>query len=304
MQLLAEGLQFPEGPIAMPDGSVIVVEIARGTLSRVMPDGRVEVIATPGGGPNGAAIGPDGAIYVCNNGGFAWHRDALGVRPAGIAADYSGGRIERVDLATGRVERLYDRCGEHVLNGPNDLVFDSAGGFWFTDAGKSRATAQDHGAVYWARADGSEIRRIAFPMISPNGIGLSPDRSTLYVTETATGRLWEFAITGPSSIERLPYPSPNGGALVAGLGGYTRFDSLAVTESGRVCIAVLGNGGIADIEPKTGTMRHVPFADSFVTNICFGGADMRTTFVTLSHTGRLISTPWREPGLRLHYQTL
>ena len=74
MQTIATDLQFPEGPIAMDDGSVILVEIARGTLSRVLPDGRVEVIADLGGGPNGAAIGPDGAVYVCNNGGFDWHR--------------------------------------------------------------------------------------------------------------------------------------------------------------------------------------------------------------------------------------
>ena len=66
-------LQFPEGPIAMPDGSIIVVEIARGTLSRVDPNGSIEVIADLGGGLNGAAIGPDGACYTCNNGGFIWH---------------------------------------------------------------------------------------------------------------------------------------------------------------------------------------------------------------------------------------
>ena len=69
---IATGLQFPEGPIAMPDGSVLVVEIRRGTLSRCTADGKVEVVADLGGGPNGAAIGPDGACYVVNNGGFLW----------------------------------------------------------------------------------------------------------------------------------------------------------------------------------------------------------------------------------------
>ena len=59
----------------MPDGSVIVVEIARGTLSRVMMDGAVHVIAQIPGAPNGAAIGPDGRMYICNNGGFKWLRD-------------------------------------------------------------------------------------------------------------------------------------------------------------------------------------------------------------------------------------
>ena len=70
---IATGLQFPEGPIALPDGDVLLVEIARGTLSRVRPNGRVEVVTKTGGGPNGAAMGPDGACYICNNGGFRWH---------------------------------------------------------------------------------------------------------------------------------------------------------------------------------------------------------------------------------------
>ena len=71
-RLVAEGLRFPEGPIALPDGDVLVVEIAAGRLTRVHPDGSKTVVATPGGGPNGAAMGPDGKCYVCNNGGFIW----------------------------------------------------------------------------------------------------------------------------------------------------------------------------------------------------------------------------------------
>ena len=95
MELVAEGLKFPEGPIAMDDGSVILVEIARGTLTRVLPDGKTEVIAELGGGPNGAALGPDGAVYVCNNGGFTWIEAGPLLFPGDEAPDYSGGRIER-----------------------------------------------------------------------------------------------------------------------------------------------------------------------------------------------------------------
>ena len=69
---VTSGLRFPEGPVVMADGSVIVVEIQSGDITRVLPDGKKQRVAHVGGGPNGAAIGPDGALYICNNGGFAW----------------------------------------------------------------------------------------------------------------------------------------------------------------------------------------------------------------------------------------
>src|SRR5580704_3500304 len=130
MQLteIARGLRFPEGPIAMPDGSVLLVEIEAATLTRVMPDGSTKIVARTGGGPNGAAIGPDGAVYVCNNGGLRWHRDGGALRPIMQADDYSGGRIERVDLTTGVVSVLYMGTDEVRLRGPNDIVFDGHGG--------------------------------------------------------------------------------------------------------------------------------------------------------------------------------
>ena len=123
----------------LPDGSVLVVEIAAGQITRIGPDGRKTVVARPGGGPNGAAFGPDGHLYVCNNGGFAWKEVDGGLRPAGQPADYSGGRIERVNIETGKVEVLYTHCGGNPLKGPNDIVFDAGGGFYFTDHGKRRA---------------------------------------------------------------------------------------------------------------------------------------------------------------------
>src|SRR5665647_2022443 len=72
IRVLATGLEFPEGPVVMPDGSVVLVEIRGQRLTRVWPDGRKEVVAQIPGGPNGAALGPDGKMYVCNNGGFSW----------------------------------------------------------------------------------------------------------------------------------------------------------------------------------------------------------------------------------------
>jgi gluconolactonase len=300
---LARGLRFPEGPIVMPDGSVILVEIERQCLSRVDTDGTVTVIAQLGGGPNGAAIGPDGCCYVCNNGGFLWRESReAGLRPHGVPDDYSGGRIERVDLGTGEVTTLYDRCGDRPLRGPNDIVFDKQGGFWFTDLGKGREREMERGGVYYAKADGSSIREVIYPLITPNGIGLSADETRLYVAETYTGRLWGFDVAAPGEVALKPWPaSPNGGDLLYGAPGYQLFDSLAVDGEGNVCVATVSNGGITVVSPDGQNVEHVPMPDPVTTNICFGGSDLRTAYITLSSTGRLVTVDWPRPGLPLNF---
>lgn len=297
-QVIAGGLCFPEGPVAMADGSVVLVEIERQTLSRVHPDGRVAVIATTGGGPNGLALGPGGAFFVCNNGGFAWRYEGRMLRPGLQPEGYEGGRIERVD-PDGSVTRLYDRCGEHALRGPNDIVFDDQGGFYFSDLGKSRARDRDWGGLYYAKADGSSIVEVAYPILTPNGVGLSPDNRTVYVAETETARLWAFDIERPGVARKQPFPSPHGGRLVAGLGGFNRFDSLAVDAAGNICVATLLAGCISVIAPDGTLVRQVPTGDPMTTNICFGGPDRRTAYITLSGKGHLIAMEWPEPGLQL-----
>ncbi len=297
---LANGLLFPEGPVAMPDGSVLIVEVMRGQLTRVLPDGAKQAVAQLGGGPNGAAIGPDGKCYLCNNGGFNWLTSDDGHnRPHGRADAYTGGSIQRVDLSTGAVETLYTHCNGEALTGPNDIVFDDHGGFWFSDYGKTYGRLMDRGAVFYARADGSMIREAAFPLMTPNGIGLSPDSKTLYVSETETGRLWRYPVAVPGELEHQPWPSPNGGTLVGGPGGYQRFDSLAVEECGNICVATLVNGGITVFSPAGEVIEFHQASEGYCTNICFGGPDMQTAYITLSGYGTLIAVDWPRPGLKL-----
>lgn len=298
---LASGLRFPEGPVALDDGSVLVVEIARGTLSRVSPDGAVDVVAETGGGPNGAAMGPDGKCYICNNGGFDWVERNGRVYPSDQAADYRSGRIERVDLRNGAVEVLYESADGIPLRGPNDLVFDAHGGFWFTDHGKTRARERDRTGVFYAKADGSHIEEAIFPLEAPNGIGLSPDGNELYVAETPTGRLWAFPLAAPGQLRRERADRPDGGRLVLGRQGYFLFDSLAVDASGDVCIATLIDGGITILSPSGAAPRFVPMPDRLTTNICFGGEDLRTAYITLSSTGQLVSMTWPTAGTPLHW---
>jgi gluconolactonase len=299
---VAAGLRFPEGPVAMPDGSVVLVEIERRTLSRVAPDGRVQVIATLGGGPNGAALGPGGKIYVTNNGGLKFVERPGRLFPVAQADDYATGSIQVVDPVGGKFETLYDACDGQRLRGPNDLVFDAAGGFWFTDLGKTRERDADRGAVYYAKADGSMIREAIFPLERPNGIGLSPDQRTLYVVETPTARCWAFRLSAPGEIESAngPYRGEKG-RVVAGLGGYQMFDSLAVDGEGHVAVATLITGAVSDIWPDGSRVDQYMLPDMMVTNVCFGGSDLRTAFATLSMGGTLVSFQWPRPGLPLHY---
>jgi gluconolactonase len=269
----------------------------------VAPDGRKTTVSQHTGGPNGAAIGPDGKVYVCNNGGFAWHDDAkYGLRPTGQPDDYSGGRIERVDLSTGAIETLYTECDGIGLRGPNDLVFDAHGGFYFTDLGKTRAREMDRGAVYYAKADGSAIKSVAYPTITANGCALAPDGKKLYFAETEAARLWEMDILAPGEVKREPWPSVHGGRLVGCPGGYQRFDSMAVDGAGNICVATLLNGGITVFSPDGKGWTHIPMPDVYTTNICFGGPDLRTAYVTLSGVGKLVAFEWERPGLRLNYQ--
>ena len=163
-RVIAEELEFPEGPVALPDGSVLVVEIKRGAITRVLPDRSKETVSLPGGGPNGLAIGPDGRCFVCNNGGFQWHVDETGIRPTLQPDDYSGGRIEVVDLESGRVEVLYTEADGLPLSGPNDIVFDDHGGFYFSDLGKVRAKDQDRGRVMYGLAAGVGVKTVAAPL--------------------------------------------------------------------------------------------------------------------------------------------
>lgn len=301
IEVLATGLQFPEGPIAMADGSVVLVEIARQTLTRVDADGTVDVIATLGGGPNGAALGPDGTCYVTNNGGMEFHERAGKLYPGHQPDDYAGGRIERVDLNTGEVDVLYTHAGDVQLRGPNDLVFDRSGGFWFTDHGKMRDRSRDRTGVFYAKADGSHIEEVIFPLEGPNGIGLSPDEDELYVAETPTGQIWAYELAGPGQLLGERRDKPDGGRLLAGRDGFFLFDSLAIDSEGNVCVATIVDGGITILSPTGGAPGFVPMPDRVTTNICFGGDDLRTAFVTLSSTGQLVSTPWDVAGLRLNY---
>jgi gluconolactonase len=303
LEVMATDLGFPEGPVILDDETFLAVDIEGGRVVKI-DDGQVSVVATPGGGPNGLALADPNTVVVANNGGFLWTTiDGVSIpidrathtnEPPG----FTGGWMESLDLPSGEITRLCDSFEGRPLRGPNDLVFDAVGGLWFTDHGKGRHDSVDRGGLYYAPPGSGPLRQVAFPLLGPNGVGLSPDGSTVYVAETHTGRLWAWELSAPGEVR------PSAGSLAVRHGGRCvvatpfSFDSLAVEEDGRIAIGALGEG-IVVVTPDGEEVDVHPIPGDVTTNIAFGGPDRTMAIITLSRSGRLARCQWMRPGLAL-----
>lgn len=328
MRFVADGLNFPGAPVALAGGDVILTEVLGGTLIRIDRDGKRSVIAALGGAPTGAAMGPDGALYVCNNGAPKVLREKLadgrtayrppnpGETPTGV-----GGQVQRVTL-DGQISTIHRECDGRALMAPAGLVFDRRGNFYFSDIGHHHGAVRDPGvsteskhlsvlrmagaitrnsagSIYYASPDGRMIKEILHPLASPNGVALSPDETTLYVAESGTGRLWAFQISEPGKLgkRRCLGVAPGIRPL-----NFSWSEGLAVDDQGDVLSATVVNGGITTFSAHGQQIEHVSTGDPFTTSMCFGGADGRTLFVTLAGSGRLVAyDAWPTRGHKLNY---
>jgi gluconolactonase len=256
-EVIASGLAFPEGPV-WRDGAVDFVEVEGGRISR-WREGTVSMIAQVGGGPNGATVGPDGALYVTQNGGMT--RETR-VTPG----------IVRVD-SDGVVEVVATRVAGHELDGPNDLAFGPDGRLWFTDprGAADPARNQQPGRIFALDVRSGEGELIAeLEPVFPNGIAFLAD-GTLVWTESFSRRVVGLADGRPETIVELPeLHFPDG--LCVGADGL-----LFVATTFAHCVTVLDGDRIVD---------QLHCGDGMVTNCCFGGTDL---YVTESRHGTL----WR-----------
>ncbi len=293
---LAEGLAFPESPVAFEDGSVVVSEMAAGRITRVRPDGVAETVAETGGGPNGVARLPDGRLVVCQNGGSTfglgpWPYDFVGCatlfRPVGPSDHPVVPALQVVD-ADGRVRTLSTEfttlSGSTLpLMRPSDICTDGNGGFYVTDGGTTRNRNRGMTGLLYGTVDGG-LREIVYPLEMPNGVALSPDGALLYVAETRTRRVWEFTLDEPGVVSKARGLAtvPSGGPL--NIGGA---DGLCVDAAGRILVATLGAGGVTVFSPNGELLGAIPADDPMTTNVAVS-ADGDTLFMTLASSGRLV----------------
>lgn len=268
-EIVAKDLGFPEGPVWL-SGSLYFVEVGAGRIARFTPERGVARIAQTGGGPNGATLGPDGALYVTQNGGM---RREGRVTPG----------ILRVTL-DGEVETITSEVAGTRLEGPNDLAFGPDGRLYFTDprGAADPSTNANPGRIFaWDLAAGRGELLVELGAVFPNGIAFAAD-GTLLWTESFTRRVMALRNGRPELVVELPQRHFPDGFCVGADG------RLYVASTYAHCVAVIEGSEVVD--------RYL-CGDGMVTNCCFAGTDL---YVTESRHGALWRFPVDKPGLPLH----
>jgi arylsulfatase A-like enzyme/sugar lactone lactonase YvrE len=262
--LTAEGAFTPgiEGPACDRTGALFAVNLAReGTIGQVSPTGSAAVfLSLPGTSVgNGIRFGADGTMFI---------------------ADYVNHNVFAVAPGT-REPRLL--AHDDRMNQPNDLAIAADGTLYASDPDWKAGTGQ-----LWRIDRDGQTTRLAAGMGTTNGIDVSPDGTTLYVNESVQRNVWAFPILPDRTLgeKRLVKRFPDHG-----------FDGMRCDIEGNLHVTRYGKGTVAVLQPDGTVVREIDVLGSKPSNICFGGPDGRTVYVTEVEHTRVVRYRTDVPGL-------
>lgn len=257
IELIKEGFTGTEGPIALPDGSLIFTETQANRITRIAEDGSTSVFVEGSNGSNGLALAPNGDVYAVQ---------VLKPRVAVVFPD-------------AKRKVLVDQFEGATFGRPNDIVLDKQGGVYFTDSGAQAGKPTPEGvnkpAVYYISPKG-DVKRLANDIERPNGIQLSPDEKVLYVANTGGEHVLAYDITAPGQIGPRRNFAKLGGFKQTENGPSSGADGLAVDADGRVYVA--SNLGI-QVFSSSGAALGVIALPKQPQNLAFAGTDKKTLYV-------------------------
>jgi gluconolactonase len=250
---LATELAWPEGPTVLPDGRVIFVETYRSQIGYWAPGGEYGRFAYTAGGPNATALGSDGHIYVCQNGGVVGPWRAEEMRPPSI---------QRI-TPDGAIEIVATECDGVAFQAPNDLTFGADGRLYFTDPGRyDQDVRPDPGYIFALDAQGRGEVVAELESVYPNGIAAEAGGSVVWV-ESYTRRVQRWHPGG--RVE-----------LVAELAENHVPDGLKVAANGDLWVTTVTSGGIDVVSPD-GSRVDLVAVGAIPTNCAFSGSTLYVT---------------------------
>lgn len=251
VEKLADGFSFTEGPASDAEGNIYFTDQPNDRIMKWSVDGKLSVFMQPSGRSNGLAIDKKGNLWAC-----ADEKNALWC----IARD------KKVTI----IPSEYDH---KALNGPNDLWIDSRGGVYFTDPFYKRpwwdheSMPQPVQAVYYLSPDHKKIIRMTDDLIQPNGIVGTPDGKTLFVADIAGNKTWKYIINVDGTL--------SGKKLFCEMGS----DGMTIDLSGNI---YLTGTGVSVFNKDGEFLGTIPVPENWTANVCFGGKDMKTLYITAS----------------------
>lgn len=259
---------FLEGPSFDRQGNLYVTDIPYGRVFRISPLGDWTLVTEYDGWPNGLKIHRDGRIFL---------------------ADYKNGIIQ-LDASTGQITPVLTNKRSEAFKGLNDLFFDSRGRLYFTDQGQT-GMHDPSGRVYRFDLDTGRLDTLLSNGVSPNGLVMSPDESTLYVAMTRGNAVWRLPVFSDGSTSKV-------GVFVQMAGGVSGPDGMAVDQQGNLYVADAGNGCVWVFSRFGEPLMRIRAASGgrTVTNLAFGGQLGSTLYFIDSATGSVCVAPAVAPG--------